>query len=426
MMKIMDDSIRKSWMFLFLVFLFTTGSVDFGWSAESLARFTLLAEQSIHKNTPICVPMENLPILLNKVSLKLERIDGSGRLTVPFQIESGNPAKLWWILDDGLSMGEKQEYELVLGKVSGSPLVHLSMNDRALELGQGDRQAIRYQYSPMLPPPDQDLLYTRSAFIHPIWSPGGKVLTRIHSSDHIHHMGFWTPWTNTEFEGRHVDFWNLGEGQGTVRFVKFNSTMTGPVFAGFEALQEHVDLSAPGSEEIILNELWAVRLWAQSEAANAYFIWDFTTTQSCASSSPLILKKYRYGGFGFRGTSDWNEKNSNYLTSEGKTREDGNGTRARWCNIYGMTDKGPAGVLLLSHPSNHEFPEPMRIWPKGDIFFGFCPVVYKDWVMRPGQEYVRKYRIIVYDGTLSTEQAERFWHDFTTMTDIKVNWKNKE
>ncbi len=421
-MKIIDFQQKNYGVYLFLVFALCVGLLKSGLSAETMARFTLSTEQQINENTPICISLEGLPISLPTVSLRLERIDKSGRFPVPSQIEPGSPAKLWWILDDALAAGVKQQYELVNGKVVDAPFVQLRMNDRTLELGQGNRQAIRFQYTPMPPPPGQDLLYTRSGFIHPIWSPGGKVLTRIHPSDHIHHMGFWNPWTNTEFEGRHVDFWNLKEGQGTVRFVKFNSTMTGPVFAGFEAFQEHVDLSAPEGEKIVLNELWAVRLWTQSEATESYFIWDFTTTQSCASSSPLTLKKYRYGGFGFRGTSDWNEKNSNYLTSEGKTREDGNGTRARWCNVYGMTDKGPAGVILLSHPGNHEFPEPMRIWPQGDIFFGFCPVVYNNWIMVPGQDYVRKYRLIVYDGTLTTEQAEKFWQDFTRTPDIEVHW----
>jgi hypothetical protein len=33
--------------------------------------------------------------------------------------------------------------------------------------------------------------------------------------------------------------------------------------------------------------------------------------------------------------------------------------------------------------------------------------------------------MIVYDGTLTTEQAEKFWQDFTGMPDIEVRWNFK-
>lgn len=297
------------------------------------------------------------------------------------------------------------------------------MDSEALEIGYKNRKALRYQYALMEPPAGENPLYVRSGFIHPIWSPEGKVLTRIHPSDHIHHMGFWTPWTKTEFEGRHVDFWNLKEGQGTVRFVKFNFLTTGPVFGGFEALQQHVVFDSVNGEKIAINEIWSVRCWAPILDGEKFWICDFTTNQSCASLSPLTILKYRYGGFGFRGTSDWNEKNSDYLTSDGKTRKDGNGTRARWCNVYGKTDKGNAGVLFISHPENHEYPEPMRIWPQGDVFFGYCPVVYADWKMLPQNNYVRKYRVIVYDGTITKDEAELFWYNFVQSPEIEVKWK---
>jgi len=240
-------------------------------------------------------------------------------------------------------------------------------------------------------------------------------------------MGFWNPWTKTDFEGRHVDFWNLKEGQGTVRFVKFNSLESGSVFGGFEALHQHVAFDSTKGEKVALNEIWQVRSWAPLADNNKFWIWDFTTTQSCASSSPLTILKYRYGGFGFRGTSDWNEKNSDYLTSEGKTRKDGNGTRARWCNVYGKTDKGNAGILFISHPENHEYPEPMRIWPQGDVFFGYCPVVYADLNIVPNENYVRKYRVIVYDGTIKKEEADLFWYNFICSPKIDVKWfSNRE
>ena len=89
---------------------------------------------------------------------------------------------------------------------------------------------------------------------------------------------------------------------------------------------------------------------------------------------------------------------------------------------YGSTDKGPAGVLILSHTDNYMHPEPMRIWPQGDIFFGFCPVVYEDWTLETGHHYLRRYRLIVYDGTMTSETAEQFWQSYVNPPKVEVQW----
>jgi hypothetical protein len=415
----------KIWNILIIlittIIIFPTANLN----AKLIAKFTLHSENFLPANTPISVQLKNIPIS----TLRLEKIEDSNRYPIASQIESqiesGNSSRLWWVLITAMKAGETRSYELLIENEVQAPLVCINMDDQTLELNQNKRKALRYQHALMPPPKNENILYTRSGFIHPIWTPDGKVLTRIHPSDHIHHMGFWHPWTKTEFEGHPVDFWNLNAGQGTVRFVKFNSTQTGTVFGSFEVFQEHVDLSAQQGEKVVLNEKWLVRLWTQLHPEESYWMWDFSTTQSCATQSPLKLFKYRYGGFGFRGTSDWNEKNSDYLTSEGKTRKDGNGTRARWCNAYGTTDKGPAGVLILSHISNYEHPEPMRIWPQGDVFFGFCPVVNKDWTLEPGQDYLRRYRLIVYDGTMTSEKAEQFWRSYVNPPQVDVQWNLK-
>ena len=297
------------------------------------------------------------------------------------------------------------------------------MGENFLTIGNDGKEAVKYNHGLIPPPEGNSDFYVRSGFIHPIWTPDGKVLTRIHPSDHIHHMGLWNPWTKTMFEGREVDFWNLGEGQGTVRFKKFNELFSGPVFGGFQALQQHIDFTAPGGEKPALNELWDVKVWNIPDTPDAW-LWDFTTTQWTAGESPLEILKYRYGGFGFRGTADWNGQNSDYLTSEGKTREDGNGTRAKWCDVHGITDEGPAGVIFMNHPDNMEFPEPMRIWPQGDVYFGYCPVVENGFTMQPGDKYIRKYRVYAYDGDISPEQAEKLWQDFGNPPKIEITSDN--
>jgi hypothetical protein len=335
-------------------------------------------------------------------------------------MEKEHPSRIWWIIKPRAGSRGKRVFLLRNGIPEKALPLEISMDGQGLEISSGNSRVLRYQYNPMPPPEGADSLYTRSGFIHPIWSPRGRVLTRIHPPDHIHHMGFWTPWTRTEFQGRSVDFWNLGDGTGTVRFVRFTSKESGPVFARFQAVHEHVDLTAPGGETVVLDEVWDVWVWNTGKAEQRRWIWDFLTSQACAGKEPLKLLKYRYGGFGFRGSAEWNEKNSDYLTSGRKTRKNGNGTRARWCRVFGRFRQGQAGIAFLSHPENHQHPEPLRIWPSGDVFFGFCPVVNEEWILESGQDYVRRYRVLVYDGKMGVDDIENYWRMFARSPKIDI------
>ncbi len=381
------------------------------------ARVTVEAGQSERNDTPVCV---GLGQSLGGKQIRVEEIKGAKRVPVAAQEESGGAARLWWILAGKTAAGAKRVYELTEAKGAAGEGVDVKLDDKALEISLGKAKVLRYNHAVMPPPKGANKKYSRSAFIHPLWSPAGAVLTEIHPKDHLHHMGLWNPWTKTKFEGRDVDFWNLGAGKGTVRFAKFASTTAGSVFGEFRALQEHVDLSAPSGEKVALNEQVDVRVWNVGGPKKGFWLVDFTTTQRCASSSPLLLAKYRYGGFGFRGTSQWKEGNSDYLTSEGKTRKDGHGTRAKWCIVHGTTAKGPAGVLFMSHPKNRSHPEPMRIWPKGDIFFNFCPIQKKAWTLEPGNDYVLRYRLYVFSGKLTAKAAEGLWQDIADPPTVTV------
>ena len=383
--------------------------------ARPLAKITVEAGKYTRVDTPVSVVLDGI-----SHSECLQEIKGSTRIPVIAQLDYSEPTKrLCWILSGTTESGAKRVYELVEGSSAFRTDVEVVKNDSFLQLQIGDSEVLRYNHAPVPPPEGASPLYTRSGFIHPLWSPAGEVLTWMHPKDHIHHMGLWMPWTHTKFEGREIDFWNLGKGQGTVRFAEFASTTSGPVFGGFCATQQHVDLSAPEGEKVALDEELDVRLW-NADKSNEYWLLDYVSKQKCASSSPLYLLKHRYSGLGFRATSQWTEANSNYLTSEGKTRKDGHATRARWCNVFGTTEKGPAGIVFMSHPQNYEHPEPMRIWPEGHVFFNFCPVQKADWTLLPDKDYILKYRLCIYSGKINAEMAERFWQDFAHPPEVTL------
>jgi hypothetical protein len=106
--------------------------------------------------------------------------------------------------------------------------------------------------------------------IHPLYTPHGQILTRIQPPDHYHHYGIWDPWTHILFKGDTIDRWNIAARKGTQRFAKFASITSGPPFAEFQALQQHVAFHKDGSEEVFLNDRLTVSIFAWD--SNSYLL----------------------------------------------------------------------------------------------------------------------------------------------------------
>lgn len=295
--------------------------------------------------------------------------------------------------------------------------IHLTM-DSVLRILSGNKKLLTYQFRMVYPPAGQDSNYKRSGFIHPLYTLHGQMLTSIQPPDHYHHYGIWNPWTHTVFEEDTVDFWNLKGRTGTVRFVKFTSTIMKPAYAEFTALQEHVVFKKNGTEKIALNEWQTVAVY-NPLGKEDYYIVDITSKMRCASQSPLLIVTYRYGGFAWRATEYWNKDNSEMLTSEGKTRDNADSTKAKWLMVYGaLPGNDEGGIVILSHPSNYNHPEPLRIWDKkandgnGDVFINFAPTKNKDWLLEPGKDYILQYRMVIFNGKFNAKKADAMWQAY--------------
>lgn len=391
-------------------------------SEQVLATLTVHAGASERLDTPVSASLDGLVLDPASRVLELREVVRERRVPTPAQVAGAFLPRLWWILKGETAAGATRTFELVARRPneaserSGATVTALN-DGETLTLGVGGRPAVRYQYAPIPAPPGASPLYSRGGFLHPIWSPGGGVLTRIQPPDHVHHVGLWNPWTRTRFEGRKIDFWNLADGQGTVRVKALLSTTSGAVFGGFRALHEHVDLQAPGGPKVALTEEWTVRVWSAERDSGAWLV-DFVSKMSPATDSPLEIEEYRYQGFGFRAAAAWDDETATLLTSEGRDKSDGNATRARWCDVRGPVEGGQAGILFMSHPANYNHPELIRIWPTGmnegkeNVFFNFNPAMDRDWTLEPGRTYTLRYRMLVYDGALDAARADRHWRDF--------------
>jgi hypothetical protein len=421
MQKPISILIRLLFIFVFSSCLLLPHSLAL---AEPIAIITVNAGHYARLDTPVSLDLIGVPLGFPDENLSLVEVRGTQRIPVPVQFEPGSPPRLWWILSGETPDDGKRVYELSRSSasVNEQPGVQVIKNDSALILQKGKQRVLQYNYGVVPGPEGQSKLYDRSGFIHPLWSPSGSILTNIHPKDHYHHLGIWMPWTHTEFEGKSVDFWNLGEGQGTVRFDRFLSTTSGPVYGGFQAEQDHVALKTSSGEKVVLKEVWDVRVYNVGGPDKGYWLWDFVSTQRCVADSPLKLLQYRYGGFGFRATADWKGPTAAYLTSQGRTRKDGHATRARWCDTAGVSDGNWKGITFFSNPRNFRHPENMRIWPEydNDVFFNWAPVQAGDFEMRPGVDHVFRYRQYVHEGKIDIDRTEQLWNDIAHPPKVEI------
>jgi hypothetical protein len=345
--------------------------------------------------------------------------DDSGQL-VPLQIDSDRNAS--FVLP-ALKAGETKSYQIVASRSKPKIGVDVTRKPDGLDFKIAGRNVFTFVTTPAgLPAKDIKPVFLRGGYIHPVFTPSGRLVTDDYPSDHYHHHGIWFAWTKTEFEGAHPDFWNVGDGTARVDFEAVDGAWSGPVYAGFKSRQRYVAL-AGGAPKTALNEQWEVRVYNVGQGTKRYFLFDIVATQQCASNSPLILEEYRYGGMGVRGHRNWKDKTKvSFLTSEGKTRESGNAARSRWIHMSGMVDDQTVGIAVLDHPANFRSPQPVRIHPD-DPYFNYAPSQLGKFEIKPGEKFVARYRYIVSDGTPDKAQLDRLWSDYATPPEVSLKLK---
>jgi hypothetical protein len=407
----MHAAVRRTFGSLVLVSLVL--AVSGGGAAEPIT-VEARAGAAARKGTPIrWKAPDGLPL---PAAWKL--VSAASGKVVPVQREGGQDGSFFFLLDEDLKTGENRRYRIEpAGEPAGPARAECAdLDGKHLVLRAGGKDVLRYNVGVVDPPAGIEPIFARSGYIHPVWTPSGLVISNDFPANHKHHHGIWMPWTKAEFEGRPVNFWEEGYGLGKIESTGVDEKVSGPVHGGFRAIHRFIDLKAPGGPKTALDETWEVKAYA----VEGPFLVDFTSIQHPAGKSPLVLKEYRYGGFGFRGSGEWEGKEGvEFLTSEGKTRADGHATRARWCLLRGKVGGKPCAIGFLCHPGNFRFPQRMRIHDT-EPFFNFTPCQVGDFVIEQGKPYVSRYRIVVADGMMEAAEMESLWLEYAEPPRVEV------
>ncbi|KAA5545290.1 hypothetical protein FYK55_06440 [Roseiconus nitratireducens] len=307
------------------------------------------------------------------------------------------------------------------GAAVDSPGFQIDRTAEHLTVRFGESPVLRYNIVPP-PAPDQAReIYERSGYIHPIFTPAGKLLTGDFAADHPHQHGLFAAWTQTTFRGKTVDFWNQQKGSGIVLHDRVISTDSQPDQAQFQVAVRHCALDKEGSSTPILDDVWTVRVGADVREGQAteYRI-EFSIAQTNVTEAPLQIEEYHYGGIGFRGNNDWYSEagakaltkfarseradprpplsvtRHRFLTSEGADRFGGNHTRPEWTELFGLVGDGLAAVRVSGSPDNADHPHPVRLHPTKP-YFSISPCYLGAFQIAPGETYRASYQFVVTD-----------------------------
>ncbi|MEM6628088.1 MAG: PmoA family protein [Bacteroidota bacterium] len=418
------NNFSATFFFSLLYFLWATG-------CQTSRTFTF-AVNSTESSQPIGPVFINLPPEIQAEEHFL-LTDAKTQEILPFQ-KLGETQGVF-ILPSPLSQGESRNFTLSpTDKPPFSNFVKATVSEEEIAITLKGQPILNYQVNVQEPPAGNPSYYKRNGFIHPLFSPGGQILTEDFPEDHMHHHGIFFAWVNTLFRGEKIDFWNQQNQSGTVSHVEIIDTLSGPVYAQFTCRLQQETLTGK-LPEAALDEVWQVSAYH----VGPNYLLDFSSSFSASSEDTLFIQAYHYGGFAFRGPDTWfdstyipkNDSLKNYLgvgkggflTSEGKTRINGNHSRPNWVDMHGMVDDQEVGVCFFDHPENFRFPQPVRLHPSMP-YFSFSPMVLGAFHIGPDDSYRSQYRIMVHQGVPDTSDLNLHWEAYANRPEI--HWENRK
>lgn len=284
--------------------------------------------------------------------------------------------------------------------VAEEAFMKIEETPQRITMKRGEKVILHYNKEPTAEAASHPDYYTRTGYIHPLYSPSGRVITGDYAEDHPHQHGLFFAWTKTTYEGRQPEFWNQKLKSGRISYQKTLSTENGPKHCSFTVEHLFEDLTAPGGAKPVIKETWEVTGYDRGDEV---FLFDIQSTQTLIGESPLTIEKYHYGGMAIRGTSQWLPANKESKppgiieTGKGLNREEGNHSRPDQVTMHGPVDSGHAGVTVFNAPENFRSPQWVRLHPSKP-YFVFAPMVEEAFSIRAGKPYVSRYRYLVFDG----------------------------
>jgi len=255
-----------------------------------------------------------------------------------------------------------------------------------------------------------DPKYTRSCYIHPLYSLDGIVLTDDFPKDHLHHHGvFWT-WPVVRTRGQHTQTWHPDTPSLRQHFARWlkQEVKNGAATLSVENIWKLDD------NEVVAIETVTMHVLPADDAGRAI---DLELVFQ-AVGGPLELQgspdqNKGYGGLCIRGAPMF--KGAALTTDQGLLKNDSTNIPFRWADM--STEK--FGIAIFVSPGHPGLP---TTWLIRNSYAGVLNVSWpglKPAVLQPGKPAILRYRLYIHRGDASAGRVQLAYEKYLSLSQKK-------
>jgi len=273
-----------------------------------------------------------------------------------------------------------------------SPFAFREVNGEAMELSDGGKPVFLYNFGMILKEGFPESM-RRSSYLHPVYAPGGEVLTDDFNPDHPHHRGISWMWPVVMVDGKLYDLW-------TIRGIRQKFER----WTSLDVKAKHAVLGVQngwyiGDRKVVKEEVEIRVEPVRNNSRRLDFTLKFDAVDARVEIAGEPDQNKGFGGFCFRfAPRDGGAEKTVIRTADGVLPKDGIQMIQPWAQLEGTFSGRPAGALIEDMRPNPGYPNPWLLRHG----FGFLNVSYPG--LRPavidGRALVLKYRVTLFSGTL--------------------------
>jgi hypothetical protein len=268
-----------------------------------------------------------------------------------------------------------------------SPFQFREASSTAVELVENGRPVYVYNHGMTLAAGSPELK-RRAAYLHPVRTPAGTVVTDDFPKDHLHHRGIFWAWPIVRHGGQRYDLWGVAEDGLRTRFVKWIAKET----RGASARLAVENGWFAGEEQIVRETVDIVADPAKDGRRRLHFTLAFTATRLPIELEGDQTDDKGYGGFCVRFAP---RTDTVIETDGGAEAKDTNMVPHAWAQLAGVFGGAKAAVRVDDNQRNPAYPNGWCLRR-----YGFLGVNYpgrKVHTLKPRAPLVLRYTVTLMD-----------------------------